>query len=150
MKDRRTLPSSRIATAVGLAVLPAAALVVQLASPDRLLDGVYARSLERTDAAWVSPADSPLLNRTSLSAAPRRKPFAVGDRMVIETRGGTPEAITITGLEQIDGGTLGLDGVAFQMVTARAERDPAGETLRFLFAIEQPGGPALPRPGRAL
>ena len=39
------------------------------------------------------------------------------------------------------GATLGLDGVAFQMVTGRSESDPEGATLRFLFAVDTPEKP---------
>jgi hypothetical protein len=135
------LPSSLRAWAA-LALLPIAALAIGAASPERLLDQAYG-PMSQLETRWT-PETPPDLRPASLTGQPVRKAFAVGDRLTIDTRSGAPETIEITAIEQVDGASLGLDGVAFQMVTGRSEREPQGASLRFLFAVEAPE-PEKPR-----
>jgi hypothetical protein len=124
-----------------MAVLPAAAIGIGITSPERLLEQAYSAPIHRVEALWSPQA--PALDVKPVVLAPKlaRKPFAIGDRLTIDARGGATETIEITGIEQVDGAALGLDGVAFQMVTGRSENDPEGTTLRFLFAVDSPEKP---------
>lgn len=137
----------RLALAAGLMALPLAIVGAATLAPDRVLDRAYGPAMARAEKLWPDAAEQATILRPASLPAVRnglRKPFAVGDRMVIESRAGTPEAIEVIAIEKIDGTSLGLDGVVLQMVTARADGAAAGETVRFLFAIDQPAQASKP------
>lgn len=141
-------------TCFGLALaflaLPATVIAARLLSPDALLERAYAPALARSELLWPEPAESPAsLKPVSLPAVTAlRKPFAVGDRMVIDSRDGGTEAMQVIAIEQLDGAGLGLNGVSLQMVTARPDGAASGASVRFLFAVDtaQP----QPKPDRVL
>ncbi len=140
--SRRPLRLRSFARAwIAVAVLPTAVAAISFASPDRVLEQAYTAPMSRAETQWNSQAPVLEISPASLVPAAGRKPFTVGDRLTIDARGGAAEVIEITAVEQVEGATLGLDGVAFQMVTARSDRDPDGPTLRFLFAVDAPDKP---------
>ena len=139
MRPRRQLRATPYVLALAAGLLPAAMLGIHLAAPDRLLQHAYTRSLGSTDLTWSEPSDPRLiLSRTTVSTPHIQRAFAVGDRMTIDGRGGTLQSIEVVAIEQVDGAGLGLDGVNFQMVTGRPDHAGAGETVRFLFAVDAP------------
>jgi hypothetical protein len=73
-----------------------------------------------------------------------RRPLAVGDRITIASRDGKPDRLSVVELEEIDGTTIGVPGVRFQMVTSRLEGASRGELVRFLIAVD-PAASAPPR-----
>lgn len=141
---------SHLILAFALLALPMAVCVARLLSPETVLEQAYGPALTRSERLWPQGSDQqPMLRPASLPAVTGlRKPFAIGDRMVIDSRTGMSEAIEVIAIEQLDGASLGLDGVTLQVVTARPEAAPTAKTVRFLFAIDTP--PTAAKPAHAL
>lgn len=146
MRHRRTLLGL---LAAGL--LPALAFGLAQLNPQSLLDSAYRPALAQAPVIWTSPADkAALLRPASLPAAALRQPLVVGDRVMIQSRSGGTDAIEVVSIEVIDGASLGVEGVRFQVVTGHAAGAPTGETVRFLFAVDAPQAPVKSKPDRAL
>ncbi|MFM9942352.1 MAG: hypothetical protein ACKVP7_22950 [Hyphomicrobiaceae bacterium] len=127
---------------LGLVLLPLALLGTWLLSPGHLLERAYAPALAHSERLWPTVASDGVELRPASLPMPHaiRKPFAVGDRMVIDSRKGGSEAIEVVAIEPLDGASLGLDGITLQLVTARPEGAPAEVTVRFLFAVDAARG----------
>lgn len=136
----------RSTLALALLALPLTIAGAQLLSPAALLERAYAPALTRSEALWPDDVDhKSALKPASLPAiSGLRKPFKVGDRMLIDSREGSSDALQVVAIEHLDGAGLGLDGVTLQMVTARPEGDPAASSVRFLFAVDAPRPVAKP------
>ncbi len=123
--------------AVGL--LPAVALGLSWLPADRLLERAYGGPMQRVQTAWAPVAQAPEIKLVGLPTAKTgRKALAKGDRLVIDGRSGTKEAIEIVGIEDMDGAGLGLDGMTLQIVTGRADGGAPADVVRFLFVVEKP------------
>lgn len=155
--------TASLATLFGCAGLCVSALAgvwfVRQAAPDAILAHDFRGALAGTNLSWS--ARSPNVWLSSLDGAPRPlgKSLTLGDTITIAGRGGRPDAVEVTSLEQVDGGRFGLPGVQFQLVTAHplgrldgtATAHAAGAPVRFLFSVEQPEAAVSTRPaGRAL
>lgn len=65
-----------------------------------------------------------------------RRPLAVGDRVMITSRDGKPDRLSVVQVDLVDGAAVGAPGVRFQLVTSRLEGSPDGGLVRFLIAVD--------------
>ncbi len=127
--------------------------------PDLVLARGYGRALADIDANWGIDQKSKLWLSNAPAAAqppavarPIEHVLSVGDRITIATQAGGKQSIEVTALEDIDGDSLGVEGVRFQVVTGRPLGDQTAHVVRFLFAIDEqhPASAAAARTDRAL
>ncbi len=144
-------PTSAVAVLVGLAGLGAAALagtwIARGAAPDAVLAYGFGQALASADVSWSSRAPNVWLSSLDGAGPTLGKALSLGDAITIAGKGGRPERIEVTGLEQIDGDRLGLPGVQFQLVSGQLVPGqiedqsigaPGSQHVRFLFAVDAP------------
>ena len=130
----------------------------------RVLARGYGQALADVDTSWTSAhsgkdaakaSGNLWLSGLSEQPMPMRKAVVVGDRITVgnTTRS---DVFEVVALGQIDGEPLGLPTMRIQVVTARldgqaAEGQAPGETVRFLFAVDDLRPvPAQPKPDKVL
>lgn len=131
---------SRFGLPLAAGLLPAVAVGLTWLPADRLLDRAYGGAMQRVETAWApQAAPAPELKLAGLPGTKTgRKALTTGDRLVIDSRGGTKESIEIVAIEDMDGAGLGLEGMTLQIVTGRADGSGPADVVRFLFVVEKP------------
>ena len=111
----------------------------------------YSRALAEADTTWSSAQAGNLwLSGMGEQPAMLRKAVSVGDRITVGGHSRN-DVFEVVNLAQIDGEPLGLPALRIQVVTARVDGATAGETVRFLFAVDAPAtAPAQPKPDKVL
>lgn len=144
------MPRTRAAAiaSLGLAGLLAGGMGIgvlsRYATPEAVLSVNYGKALADADTSWTSLPPNIWLSGLGGADAPVGRVLTVGDTITIDGKDGRPEVVEVTARDVIDGDRIGIPGVRFQLVTARAahQRD---RTVRFMFATEAPSPvPALP------
>jgi hypothetical protein len=122
---------------VGLAAGVVGTLVLT-ASPDTILSRGYGNALGHVETTWNS-GRSPNIWLSKATEQPQSLPksIAVGDEIAISGKGEQATKIQVTHLEQVDGESMGLGPVQFQIVTGRlVDGSAAPRTVRLLFSVD--------------
>lgn len=123
---------------VGLTAGVAGALLLS-SSPDLVLSRGYGSALGHVQTTWGGrPSSNIWLSKATDQPQSLPKAVSVGDEIAISGKDGSPTKIEVTGLEQVDGESLGLGSVQFQIVTGRLVEagSPIPRTVRLLFSID--------------
>ena len=129
-------PLSRVTAGVLLATAAAGVTILLAgARPEAILARDYGAALATTDTTWDTGRPQNLWLSRHEQVPALRRALSVGDRVTIAGTGSS-DSIDVTGLEVVDGAPLGLPGTKLQIVTGHSANGPAGETVRFLFAVE--------------
>ena len=151
-------PIRSVSALLGLAGLCAAAVggtwIAPSAAPDAVLAQGFGHVLADADLSWSKPAPNVWLSHFDGAGPTSGKALSLGDTITIAGKGGHPERIEVTGLEQVEGDRLGLPGVQFQLVTGHFESHSAGsatgQQVRFLFTVDVPPAAVAPATDRSL
>jgi len=145
-----------LAVACGAAVLTAIVYAGGAADvAGNVLARGYGQALADVDTAWRSAPSGKASGNLWLSGlgdqpVAMRKAVVIGDRITVGNNNRT-DVFEVVGLGQIDGEPLGLQAMRLQVVTARVDGHPSGETVRFVFAVDEPRPvPAEPKPDKVL
>ena len=111
----------------------------------------YGRALADVDTSWSGPPPGNLwLSGIGEQPIAMRKAVTIGDRITVGNNSRT-DVFEVVGLGQIDGEPLGFPAMRIQVVTARVDGHASGETVRFLFAVDDPTPvTAQPKPDKVL
>lgn len=119
---------------------------------ERILAAGYGDALAHAEHDWTpAPATTQpklwLSNTANSQSHAIRKPVVIGDRISIG-QAGELQAFKVLSVEHVDADAGGLAGVRIQIVTAQPDAPVAGETVRFIFAVD--AAPATPKPEKLL
>ncbi len=124
-----------------------------LTSSEGLLGRGFATAMAKTDAEAGALALTPAAYNNAQAIKPvaavwpglsagqtlgLQRPLTLGDHITIASADGRPEKLSVVGLAQVDGASIGAPGLQFQMVTSRSDDAGSPALVRFLIAIEPP------------
>jgi hypothetical protein len=160
MRDRSVLGGVTIVLTSVVAALGLWAIMAG-STPHALLARSYTQSLDSVPTAWErrltgelwlshAPASDASQKDVATAVQPLRQALSVGDQIKISSRAGGEETIEVTALEGFDGDAVGLAGLQLQVVTGKPVGGASRQVVRFLFAVDAPAVPALPKSDRSL
>lgn len=105
---------------------------------ERMLASTYATALDEAETRWNRTDPHAALMLSQFADQERASPvkaIAIGDHVSIAS-GGSSDVYEVTGLETVDGSSIGLAGMRLQVVTGRIAGAPQAEPVKFIFAVD--------------